>query len=588
DGVLPSNEGRGYVLRRIMRRALRHGRLLGINQPFLYKLIPVLIQTMGDAYGELAAQESLSTPVIRTEEQRFIATLDGGLRLLEEALAPLSAGGVLDGQAIFTLYDTYGFPTDLTADIARDRLVSLDMVGFARLMDEQRKRARAAWAGSGDAKISHVFHELREKVGASEFLGYLTETAEGAVIALVKDGKQVDALEEGWQGEVVTNQTPFYAESGGQCGDCGVISWEGGSFQVSDTFKPVGDLFVHRGKVVQGRLTENQPVTLQVDQERRGAIRLHHSATHLLHHALRKVLGTHVKQAGSMVAADRLRFDFSHFQALTSEELAKIEEMVNAAILANARQETTVMSPDEAVAKGAMALFGEKYGEQVRVVTIGDSVELCGGTHVSRSGDIGLCRIVSEGAVSAGMRRIEAVCGQVARHSFVEDARRLKEAASLLKLPPDRLGEGLDKLLARQKELERALEQARGELAGNVVDTLLAKTEQVQGISLLTSRVNGVESRELRDLLDRIRDRLASGVILLALVEGGKVTLVAGVTKDLIPRLSAGALIQTVAPLVGGKGGGKPDMAMGGGDRPADVDKALQAARQWLAEKCSG
>ncbi|MEO5364862.1 MAG: alanine--tRNA ligase [Magnetococcus sp. WYHC-3] len=583
DGVMPSNEGRGYVLRRIMRRAMRHGRMLGLKDPFLHKLVPALVGEMGLAYPELTANQKTVTMVIETEEKRFADTLGAGLKILEEAVSGLHSGDVLSGSAVFTLYDTYGFPVDLTADILRDRGIGLDTEAFEAHMAEQRRRARAAWAGSGDAAVSTLYHELRDVVGASEFLGYFTSQAQGAVVAVVADGARVRGIGEGQKGLLIVNQTPFYGESGGQVGDSGVIRGvHGAEFQVSDTLKPLPDLVVHQGRVLGGTFSEGDSVHLEVDEVRRGRIRLHHSATHLLHHALRAVLGSHVKQAGSQVSDQRLRLDFSHFQGLTDAELTEVEDRVNQAIWANDVQETSVMTPDQAVAAGAMALFGEKYGDEVRVVRLGDSLELCGGTHVQRTGDIGLMRIVSEGAVAAGVRRIEATCGPLALGGYRQQAVVLDGAARLMKLPVEKVGEGVDRLLTRVKELERELRTFKSAQAGNVVEELLSSCRDVAGIALLAAQVPGVDGKELRELAERLKDRVPTGVVLLGSAEAGKVSLVAAVSRDLTNRIKAGDIIALTAPLVGGKGGGRADMAQGGGTRPEGLESALAAVAPWL------
>ncbi|OSM06141.1 alanine--tRNA ligase [Magnetofaba australis] len=586
DGVLPSNEGRGYVLRRIMRRAMRHGKLLGIEQPFMHQLVEVLAAHMGDVYTELAEQRNAIALIIETEEKRFAKTLSAGLKILEENAAGLKAGDVLDGQTLFTLYDTYGFPLDLTADILRDRNIGVDEEGFNAHMAEQRKRARAAWAGSGEESVGAIYHEVQEKVGGSEFLGYVTESASGAVAALVKEGALAESLAEGDKGSLIANQTPFYGESGGQVGDSGVIETaDGARFIVTDTQKPLPNLIVHHGHVAKGAIKVGEAAEFNVNTVRRHLIRLHHSATHLLHHALRQVLGEHVKQAGSHVSDGRMRLDFSHFQAVTPAELNEIEDRVNAAISANAAQETTVMTPDEAVAAGAMALFGEKYGDEVRVVRIGDSLELCGGTHVGRSGDMGVFRIASESAVAAGVRRIEGVCGPVARETFRNEKEALMSAAQLLKTRPDALAESIEKLLTKQKELEKELEKMQAAKAGDMVGDLLAKAVEVGGVKLLATQIEGVESKAMRDLLDRLRDQLGSGVILLAQAGEDKVALIAGVTKDLTGKVKAGDLMKFAAPHVGGKGGGRPDMAQGGGSDPAGIAALLKAVPGWLGEQ---
>ncbi|WP_130470203.1 alanine--tRNA ligase [Candidatus Magnetaquicoccus inordinatus] len=590
DGVLPSNEGRGYVLRRIMRRAMRHGRMLGLTEPFLVHLVPVICQMMGNFYPELTAQSKVLVPVIENEERRFAATLDSGLKILEEAVARLPAAGQLDGLTLFTLYDTYGFPIDLTADIVRDRGIDLDMDGFNQLMAEQRQRARAAWVGSGDEKVAAVFHQLREQVGASEFLGYETEQAQGVIQAIVVNGVAVERLQVGEEGMVIVNQTPFYAESGGQVGDSGMLrkqSGESALFAVRDTRKPVSDLLAHYGALQEGMLQVGDPVLMQVDGARRQSIRLHHSATHLLHHALRQVVGDHVKQAGSLVGPQRLRFDFTHFSALSAEALAEVERQCNAAILANVAQSTLIMTPAAAVAAGAVALFGEKYGDEVRVVQIGSSMELCGGTHVERSGDIGLLRIVSEGAVAAGVRRIEAVCGALARESYREESMVLREAAGMLKSRPDQVTQAVERLLERIRTLEGSLEKAKAAVAGSVLDGLVAQSRMVAGVRLLAARVVGVEVRDLREMVDRLKERFGSAVIVLGMSEGEKVSVIAGVTTDLHVRFKAGELIGFVAGRVGGKGGGRPDMAMGGGSRPEQLAEALAAVAEWMEEKAA-
>ncbi|MBF0455080.1 MAG: alanine--tRNA ligase [Magnetococcales bacterium] len=588
DGVLPSNEGRGYVLRRIMRRAMRHGRLLGLTQPFLYKLVPVLVKLMSHFFPELAAQEKSITLMIEIEEKRFVTTLGSGLKLLEEAVAPLSSGDTLVGSTVFSLYDTYGFPVDLTADILKDRGINLDMDGFDALMTQQRLRARAAWSGSGDEKVAEIYQDLREKKGAVEFLGYSTLRAQGRIVAIINQaGESVNTLPQGSAGQIITNQTPFYGESGGQVGDKGVVLAKGVRFEVDKTTKPVADLVVLHGKLVSGALAVGQEVAQEVDGENRRAVSLHHSATHYLHHALRTVLGEHVKQAGSLVTPERLRFDFSHYQAVTAEELAKVEAMVNAGLLLNSPQETVVMTPEEAVEAGAMALFGEKYGEQVRVVRMGETMELCGGTHVSRSGDIGLLRILSESAIAAGMRRIEAVCGPMARKSYLEDVALLKNSAQLMKIGPADVVDGVQRLLTRQKELERELEKAQSALSGNLVNELALQVEQINGTPLLVQRLDGADPKGLRELVDRLLNKLGSAVVFFGIPTEGKVSLVAGVSKDLTSRIKAGDLIRLAAPLVGGKGGGRPDLAQGGGSKPEQLNEALAAVKKEIEESVS-
>lgn len=586
DGVLPSNEGRGYVLRRIMRRAMRHGRLLGEEEPFLFRLVPTLVEKMGRVYPELIAQRQVILSVVENEEKRFVTTLGSGMKLLEGVTQGLQAGERLAGEILFTLYDTYGFPVDLTGDILRDRGIELDMEGFEVCMAKQKAMARAAWSGSGDAGIGAFFHEILDSGGPVRFLGYEAESGPGRVRAIVTPWGLVERLAVGEEAGIVCDQTPFYGESGGQVGDSGWIrSHDGLLFEVQETRRPMADLIVHYGRLTKGGLAVGDGVELEVDHERRQAVRWHHSATHLLHHALKSVLGDHVKQAGSLVGPERLRFDFAHFQAISSDELERVESLVNQWILANHPQETVEMTPDEAIKAGAMALFGEKYGARVRVVRLGPSMELCGGTHVDRSGDMGLLRIVSESAVAAGVRRIEGVCGERARFSYQQESRLLQRIAGLLKLPPGEAFAGVEKLLARRGELERELEKSKSALAGSTVDELFALVREKGGVHYLVAKVVGVDAKGLRDLADRIKDRLGSGVILLGVPEEGKVSLLAGVTKDLTGRCKAGDLMQVVAPVVGGKGGGRPDMAMGGGTRPEALQEALAKAVAWIEEQ---
>ncbi|MBF0621523.1 MAG: alanine--tRNA ligase [Magnetococcales bacterium] len=585
DGVLPSNEGRGYVLRRIMRRAMRHGRLLGMKQPFLYKLVATLTALMGETYPELSAQQKLLAMIIENEEKRFITTLDAGLKILEDAVADFEEGDVVDGKTVFTLYDTFGFPVDLTADITRDRGITLDLEGFEAHMAEQRARARAAWAGSGDEAVSGLYHELLDQHGATEFMGYVTESAHGALQAILKDGSPVDKIEKGDKAQLIVNQTPFYGESGGQVGDAGIITTDSAKFIVSDTQKPLPGLTVHHGRVANGSLAINDPLTLDVDHEWRSGVRMHHSATHYLHHALRSVIGDHVKQAGSLVESARLRFDFNHFQGMTHEEVTEVENRVNAAILDNERQQTTVMTPEEAVEAGAMALFGEKYGDEVRVVRMGPTMELCGGTHVNRSGDIGIFRIISESAVAAGVRRIEAVCGPEARRSFQQESAVLRQAAQMLKAQPHALTQGIERLLNRQKELEKELEKAKSAMSGNLVDELLDKKSAINGVDVIAEIITDQDPKGLRDLIDRLKDKLGSGLIFLAMGNAGKVNLIAGVTKDLIGRFRAGDIIKHAAPIVGGRGGGRPDMAQGGGSQPENMAEAMNVVKVWVADQ---
>jgi len=586
DGVLPSNEGRGFVLRRILRRACRHGRLLGMNEAFLHRLVGALVREMGSHFTELADAQPNIEQVIRLEEERFIRTLDKGLRLVEEAAAAAGDGGVIPGETVFTLYDTYGFPVDLTEDILRGRNVRLDMAGFEAAMAEQRERARAAWSGSGEQAVSAVLHRVREQAGPSEFLGYAAETAEGVVAALLRGDEPVDVLKEGERGQIIANQTPFYAESGGQVGDTGVIEMDAGRFEVEDTKKPLPDLHVHTGRVTSGQITAGKVANFTVDTERRASIRRNHTATHLLHAELRRVLGDHVKQAGSLVAPDRLRFDFTHFQALTDAEKAEIEAGVNRAIWANAEVCTRIMSPEEAVKDGAMALFGEKYGDEVRVVQAGPtSMELCGGTHVLRTGDIGLFRIVAESGIAAGVRRIEAVTHEAAYRLLVADSAALAEAAGRLKAPPTDASEAIAALQDRLKVAEKQLQALKAKAATGVLDELIGHAREVkaggQHIRLLTAEVDGVA--DLRDFMDKAKAKLKSGVIVFGQKRGDKVQLVAGVTKDLVGTFHAGELVREVAQICGGKGGGKPELAMAGGSDPEKLGAALNEVARIVA-----
>jgi len=578
DGVLPSNEGRGFVLRRILRRACRHGRLLGMNEAFLYRLVDALVREMGDHFTELVEARTNIEQVIRIEEERFIRTLDKGLRLVEEAAAAAGAGGVIPGETVFTLYDTYGFPVDLTEDILKGRNVRLDMEGFEAAMRKQRERARAAWSGSGEQVVSAELHQVREQVGPSEFLGYTEEAAEGVIAALMKDDSAVDALTAGEKGQIIANQTPFYGESGGQVGDTGFIETDSGRFVVEDTKKPLPDLHVHAGRVLSGRIEVGRVARFTVDVARRAEVRRNHTATHLLHAELRRVLGAHVKQAGSLVAPDRLRFDFTHFQPLSDAEMLEIQAGVNAAIRANADVQTRIMSPDEAVKAGAMALFGEKYGDEVRVVQAGPtSMELCGGTHVARTGDIGLFRIVSEAGVAAGVRRIEAVTGAAAYESLVSDAGMLAEVAARLKVKPADAAMAVSNLQQRLKHAGKELQILKARSASQVLDGLLTRARVLKAsghsFRLLAAEVEGIA--DLRDFMDKAKAKLKSGVIVFGQKNAGKVQLVAGVTKDLAGSFHAGDIVREVAGICGGRGGGKPDLAMAGGSDPERLGKAL-------------
>jgi len=580
DGVLPSNEGRGFVLRRILRRACRHGRLIGVQEAFIYKLVEALVDEMGTHFNELQENQANIEQVIRIEEERFIKTLDKGLKLVDQAVADAGAGGTISGQTLFTLYDTFGFPTDLTADILKGSDIHLDMDGFEICMEEQRTRARAAWGGSGESALPKALFELREKHGPTEFLGYSTVSAEGSITGLLRDGEAVEMMKRGEEGWLITNQTPFYGESGGQVGDTGVISAADGEFIVSDTKKMLSDLFVHVGRVSSGSIVAGNIAHLSVESGRRDAIRRNHTATHLMHAVLRDILGEHVKQAGSLVNSERLRFDFSHFKPISKEDIQKIEARVNAAVLSNDRVETKLMTQDEAVASGAMALFGEKYGDEVRVVSAGFSTELCGGTHVTATGDIGLFRIVSETGIAAGVRRIEAVTGTTAYQSFVDDIQTLNETAGHLKVRPFEAAEAVSNLQAKLKQTEKELESLRGKQSTGLLDDLVKQAVEVNGVKLLAAEVSGVKN--LRDFMDKAKGKLKSGVLIFGQKNGPKVQLIAGVTKDLVGQYNAGNIVREVATICGGKGGGKADMAMAGGTEPDKLKEALAAVPDLL------
>jgi len=575
DGVLPSNEGRGFVLRRILRRACRHGRLLGMKEAFMFKLVPALVAEMGDHFAELKESQANIEQVIRIEEERFIKTLDKGLKLVEQAVADAGEGGTILGKTLFTLYDTFGFPTDLTADILKGQDIHLDMDGFEVCMEEQRTRARAAWGGSGEAALPKAVYEIREQHGATDFLGYTTLAAEGVISGLIQGDKALDVVNEGDEVWLITNQTPFYAESGGQTGDTGLITTKDAEFVVSDTKKVLSDLFVHIGKVSKGSFSKGEIANFEVRGVRRDAIRANHTATHLMHAVLREVLGDHVKQAGSLVNAERLRFDFSHHQPMSAAEKTEIESKVNAAIWANDEVQTNLMTQDEAVASGAMALFGEKYGDEVRVVSAGFSTELCGGTHVKRTGDIGVFRIVSESGIAAGVRRIEAMTGVAAYQSFVNDADTLNDVATQMKVRPAETVDAVVTLQNKLKDVEKELQSVKAKASTGVLDDLIGTAVDVNGVKLLTAEVKDVA--DMRDFMDKAKGKLKSGVIVFGQIKGDKVQLVAGVTKDLVGTYNAGNIVREVAIICGGKGGGKPDMAMAGGTEPAKLKEALSS-----------
>ena len=576
DGVLPANEGRGYVLRRIIRRAIRHGHTLGIPGPFFHALVAPLVEQMGDAYPELTAAAGRVEYLLKLEEERFAETLEQGLSILDDAIAGIT-DGVISGDVAFLLYDTYGFPVDLTANVARERGLSVDMDGFEAAMARQRDRSRAA---------SHFGADQRERldlpVAATEFTGYHLLQDRGIVVALFHDGQRVPALRQGDAGWVVLDSTPFYAEAGGQVGDQGVLYTDSGRFTVSDVRKHEGDVVIHTGVLAEGEIREGDALQAAVDGQRRQATVLNHSATHLMHAALRTVLGEHVAQKGSLVTPERLRFDFSHFEPMTAVALQRVEDRVNAEIRVNAEAVVNQMSMAEALEAGAVALFGEKYGERVRVVNIGVSTELCGGTHVRRAGDIGLFRIVSEGGVAAGVRRIEAVTGAHAVAAARLDAARLDGVAGLVKADADTVQDKVEQVLARNRQLEKDLQQLKAKLAGAQSGRLLAQAIDVRGVNVLAAKLDGADAKVLRDACDRLKSQLGSAVVVLGSVAGDKVALVAGVTKDQTDRLKAGDIIAQVARQVGGKGGGRPDMAQAGGNNPAALDSAIASVPDWV------
>ena len=602
DGVLPSNEGRGYVLRRIMRRAMRHAELLGAKEPLMFKLVPALTREMGQAYPELLRAEALIAETLKLEETRFRAMLTRGLALLEEQSGALKKGDMFDGETAFTLYDTYGFPLDLTQDALRARGISVDLASFEDAMERQRQKARASWAGSGDVKTADYWFPLREKYGATEFLGYETESSEAIVQAIIRGGPEVSELKPGESGEVVLNQTPFYAESGGQVWDTGWIRriTDGELIaRVKGVHKEAGGLFVHDVEVVNDGLKKGDPVYLDIDHDRRADIRRNHSATHILHEALRQVLGDHVAQKGSLVAPDRLRFDFSHPKPLAAAELERVEDIANDIVLQNAPVTTRLMALDEARACGARALFGEKYGDEVRVVSMGDgggggnnnntmgwSVELCGGTHVRRTGDIGLIGGLSDSGVAAGVRRLEALTGRDARKTADKQIQLAKTAAAELKAPLDEMPARVTALLEERKKLERELSEARKKLAmgGGAAAKAADDVRQVNGVKLIARAVSGIELKDLRSLADEGKRQVGSGIVAIVGVTGdGKAGIVVGVTADLTSRFNAVELVRKGAEALGGKGGGgRPDMAQAGGPDGSQADAALKAVEQAL------
>ncbi len=596
DGVLPSNEGRGYVLRRIMRRAMRHASLLGAKDPLMHRLFPVLKTEMGEAYPELVRAEALIGETLLLEETRFRKTLERGLGLLDDATGSLSDGEELDGKTAFKLYDTYGFPLDLTEDALRRRGIGVDVDGFNTAMEKQKADARAAWTGSGETADDRVWFTLREQHGVTEFLGYDTEQAEAQVQALVIDGDVVECVKAGADVSIVVNQTPFYGESGGQMGDRGVIRFEGGCVEVSDTKKRGEGVLVHIGKVLEGELSAGVPVELEVDHEARSGSRSHHSATHLVHEALREVLGDHVAQKGSLVAPDRLRFDFSHQKAIGAEDLSRVEEISNEIVRQSSPVETRLMAVDDAIELGAMALFGEKYGDEVRVVSMGTalrgekagktySLELCGGTHVSNTGEIGLIHILGESAVGAGVRRVEALTGPAALEYLGDQETRVQDIASALKVPPTDAVGRVQQLLDERKKLDRELAEARKQLAlGGGTGGSPDEAQTVNGIQFMARVIENIAAKELKSLVDDAKQKLGSGVVCIAGVsQDGKAGIVVGVSDDLVGKVNAVDLVRIASAAVGGKGGGgRPDMAQAGGPEGGKVQEAVDAVKASL------
>ncbi len=579
DGILPSNEGRGYVLRRILRRTARHGKLIGLNKPFLHDTAGIVIDAMKETYPDLLEKTAYIRKVIFNEEQRFGETLDSGLKILQEEVTSLKSANtrVIPGKVVFRLYDTYGFPTDLTADIVREDGFTLDMEGFEKAMAMQREKARESWKGSGEESISEIYQKLSVEGVATRFIGYEgTTRGKSSVLAILKNGVRTDILQEGETGEIILEETPFYGEIGGQVGDTGTLEGNGSVFDVRDTRRPLQNLVSHVGEVKKGRIGLGDTLQLRVNDELRRDTEANHSGTHLLQAALKTVLGNHVKQSGSLVTPDRLRFDFTHFSKIEEAELVRVEQLCNRFIRRNLPVDTTVMALDEAVKTGATAVFDEKYTEEVRVVKMGDvSMELCGGTHVRRTGDIGLLKILHESAIAAGVRRIEALTGREAVLYIQKMEEELKKSAALLKANPMELAERTDKTLRYQKELEREIEALKGKMAARDSSDLLTRIREIKGVSTLATVVDAPDAKTLRDFGDKLRDRVPSGIILLGSRAAGKAMLLCIVTKDLAGRYHAGNLIKEIAPLVGGSGGGRPDMAQAGGSKPEKLEEAL-------------
>ena len=585
DGVVPSRDGRGYVLRRIIRRAIRHGYKLGKKQPFFHKMVGPLVEQMGDAYPELARKADLIRETLLEEEQRFARTLDTGMGILKEVMSHLAGeeGGQIDGSTAFLLYDTYGFPLDLTQDIARENSLSVDEEGFNREMAQQQQRGRSSGKFAQQAQISA---ETIKNLAPTQFLGYeQLETSDSTVVSILVDGEQAEQLEAGTEAVLLLDKTPFYAESGGQVGDTGRIRCGDAVFDVQDTIKIAGVFFGHIGTLTGGQMSVGDKVSTAVDEARRQAIVLHHSATHLMHAALKQVLGDHVEQRGSLVAPDHLRFDLTHPRARTADELAEGERNVNREIRLNPDADVQVMNFDEALETGATALFGEKYGDRVRVLSFGDfSVELCGGTHVSRVGDIGQFKIVEETAIAAGIRRVVAVAGEAAVQRIQTMDTQLKDLAGVLKIAPDAMEGRLRQILERSKSLEKEVEELKSKMASASGDELADRAVEINGLKVLSARLDGIDSKSLRDTVDRLKDRLGSSVVVIGSADEGKVRLAAGVSKDLLARIQAGNLVNFVAQHVGGKGGGRPDFAQAGGSQPENLDEALEKVQSWIAE----
>ncbi|MDP3332396.1 MAG: alanine--tRNA ligase [Methylococcaceae bacterium] len=579
DGVLPSNEGRGYVVRRIIRRAIRHGYQLGVRETFFYKLVEPLVHEMGEAYPELKQAQAQVERVLKKEEERFAETLEQGMKILEACIAKLD-DSVIPGEVVFQLYDTYGFPVDLTADVARENHLTVDHEGFETAMSAQRERARSASSFGAD------YDQDIKLDSQTEFTGYEHLQDQAKIVGLFKKGQPVDNLQDGDEGIVVLDKTPFYGESGGQAGDNGTIEADGAVFKVSDTQKQGGNLFLHKGRLVSGSLQQDQSVVAHVNAEDRKATELNHSATHLLHAALRQLLGEHVTQKGSLVNPERLRFDFAHFEPVTASEIATIERVVNEQIRLNNPVAAQVMAKEDAVKAGAMALFGEKYGDEVRVLKIGEfSTELCGGTHVDRAGDIGSFKIISETGVAAGVRRIEAVTGGACIEWLESRDQALASIAGLVKSSPDKAPEKVEQLLEKNKLLEKQLERLQAKLASAAGGELVGKAVDVDGIKVLAVKLDDVDSKSLRDLVDQLKNKLGSSAVVLAVVEGDKVSLTAGVSKDVMGRVKAGDLVNFVATKVGGKGGGRPDLAQAGGNDPSGLVAALAQVSGWVKEQ---